>query len=75
MEKDKRFNPCVPKPVKCGNNTVMVFETLFFELKGSRFKLIGAETTEKDTIHDVMNIDTREIKQITHSRLIQILLG
>lgn len=73
MRTDQTFKPCKPHPVKCGNKTVMVFETPFFEMNGSRFKLIGSEIGPEDVIHDVMNFDTRDIKQIVHDRLIQII--
>lgn len=73
MRNEQQFKPCTPHPVKCGSKSVMVFETPFFEFGGSRFKLIGTEITPDDVIHDVMNFDTREVKQIAHDRLIQLL--
>lgn len=65
------FNPCIPRAVKCGSKVVYVFDTLYFQIRGKRYKLIAAENHPKDVLHTVMNIDTREIRNVPHSRLIE----
>jgi len=69
MAQKQAFNPCVPRMVQCGKNLILVFDTPYFELKNCRYKIIQTELTKDDAIHTVMNIDTREFKDIPLSKL------
>ena len=66
MTEDTPQNPIM---VDTKKGKVMVFRSLYFERKGKQYKLIGLQKNGKEYIHSVMNLKTREIREINDNDL------